>query len=138
MHELSIAENLIEAAESAACAEGASAVVRIRIRLGEWAGVDAQALRFGFDVLARGTLLDGACFEIEEIAARVRCRACGAESATDGMRIGVCGQCGSMQMQLTRGRELEIVEMEIEDVAHAAHKVRAAHEVRAAELEVLK
>ena len=132
MHELSIAENLIEAAEYAARAAGASAVVRIRLQLGEWAGVDAQALRFGFDVLAQETLLDGACFEIEEIAARVRCRACGAESATDGIRIGVCAQCGSAQVQVTRGRELEIVEMEIEDVAHDAH------EVRAAELEVLK
>lgn len=139
MHELSIAEHLIEAAERAARTAGATAVVRVRLRLGEWAGVDAHALRFGFEVLAHGTLLDGAWFEVEEIAARARCRACGAESATDGIRSGVCGQCGSAHFQLTSGRELEIVELEIVESAAGDAGLRdGAADVWAVEPEALK
>ena len=119
MHELSIALHLIEAAESAARAAGAREVVRVRLRLGELAGVDAQALRFSFDVAVQGTLLAGAVLDIEDVSAYVRCEGCGVEFTHTMPFVGVCARCGSPHAQLVRGREMEITEMEIEDAAAA-------------------
>jgi len=120
MHELSIAEHLIEAAQNAARAAGALAVVRLRLRLGALAGVDPQALRFCFDVAAQGTLLDGAAFDVEEVAAHVQCRDCGTESMLVDGRFGSCERCGSTRLQPTRGREMEIVELEIVEAEREA------------------
>jgi hydrogenase nickel incorporation protein HypA/HybF len=121
MHELSIAEHLIEAAESAARRAGACAVQRVSLRLGELSGVDESALRFAVAVVAQGTLLDGAALDVVAVAPAMRCAACGGE--IDGLRE-TCGICGSSRVIVVRGRELELASMEIDvhDVSAASHE----------------
>jgi hydrogenase nickel incorporation protein HypA/HybF len=121
MHELSIAEHLIEAAESAARRAGACTVRRVCLRLGELSGVDESALRFAFAVVVQGTLLDGAALDVAAVAPAMRCAACGGE--TDSLRE-TCGICGSSRVIVVRGRELELASMEIDvpDVAAASHE----------------
>jgi hydrogenase nickel incorporation protein HypA/HybF len=108
MHELAITESMV-----ATVAErvGATRVARVRLQVGALAGVVPHALRFCFEICARGTVLEGATLEIDEIPARGSCRQCGAEIAI-GSFLDVCG-CGSGDLDLFAGQELRIKDVEV-------------------------
>ena len=69
MHELSIAQALIEAACETASQSSESRVTRIFVRIGAMAGVVPEALLFSFDIAAEGTACEGAELQIELVRA---------------------------------------------------------------------
>ena len=73
MHELAIAQRLIETAVAALPKSADAQVAALRVQLGALAGVSKAELQFGFDVVSAGTPFAGARLEIEEIAAAVDC-----------------------------------------------------------------
>jgi hydrogenase nickel incorporation protein HypA/HybF len=114
MHELSVAYNLVESATAAAQAAGASRIVTVNLRLGALSGVVEDALRFGFDVAARGTLAEGATLAVETAPARVACAGCGADGVLADLQWVRCPACGSARVVLSGGRELELVNLEVD------------------------
>ena len=79
MHELSITRNVV-----AICAEQARGkVTRVTLEIGKLSAVLPEAVRFCFDVCAKGTPIEGARLEIIETPGRGRCRDCGGEVAAD-------------------------------------------------------
>lgn len=76
MHELSLAEGVLDAIEQAARTQGFRHVVTVFLDIGEFAAVEPEALRFCFEAVARDTLAAGARLEMECIpgstALRVR------------------------------------------------------------------
>jgi len=113
MHELSIAQALVEQVEAAAANEHALRVVRVVITVGALSGVDPEALRSLFPLVAEGTVTADAELAVEQVAARVRCRACGFESPVEEYFIG-CSTCDSKDVELVAGRELNITSIELE------------------------
>jgi len=107
MHEVSLMTNLLEIAAGAARREGASKIDAIHLRIGELAGVNIDALRFAFEILARGTPAEGGRLEYETVALRARCRGCKSEFRPDGIVLR-CSSCRSNNVELMSGRELEI------------------------------
>ncbi len=73
MHELSVAQSLIELASEAAARDGSDRVCRLYIRLGALSGVVKEALEFSFDLAAEETPCAGATLEIEEVPITVLC-----------------------------------------------------------------
>ena len=67
MHELAIANNVLESARKTAAAHGLP-LRRIGLRIGAWAGVDPEALRDGFGLLVSNTEFAGVELEIERSA----------------------------------------------------------------------
>lgn len=61
MHELGITRNIVAIVGEAARGRR---VVRITLEVGALAGVEARAIAFCFDVVARGTAAEGAVLEI--------------------------------------------------------------------------
>jgi hydrogenase nickel incorporation protein HypA/HybF len=108
MHELSLMQSLVDAVEAQT---EATRVLSIRLEVGRLTAVIPDALRFCFDVCTRGTRLDGATLELVEVPGRARCRECDAEIEIDTL-IGVC-PCGSIDVDITSGRELRIREVEV-------------------------
>lgn len=120
MHEISIAQSLIEAACEAAAEEGQVRVVRVLVRIGVLAGVVPEALQFSFALAAEGTACEGAVLVIEPIRVQVFCSRCDApRTLADGYCL-ICPTCRAPTPQLIAGRELELVSLEILDDA-AAH-----------------
>jgi hydrogenase nickel incorporation protein HypA/HybF len=108
MHELAIAESIVDAV----CERAAGRPVhRVTVRIGALTAVVPEAMRFCFDLAVEGTVADGAALEIERRAGAARCRDCGAEVELPDL-IVLC-PCGSADLAVTAGRELQIVSMEV-------------------------
>ena len=67
MHELSLAENVLQLIEDAARAQRFSRVTAVFLELGEHAAVEREALSFCFDVVTQGSLAEGARLEILDL-----------------------------------------------------------------------
>jgi hydrogenase nickel incorporation protein HypA/HybF len=112
MHELGIMASALDAVGRQAVREGESNVARVVLRIGTLAGVDVDALRFAYEVLAPGTVAQGAALEIEEVPARAWCQRCDAEfGATRGM-VFQCPYCREYSSEIRAGRELGIARLE--------------------------
>jgi hydrogenase nickel incorporation protein HypA/HybF len=112
MHELSIAEAIVDVAIRHAAGRRVSAV---EVRVGALRQVVPEALEFAFGLVAQGTALDGARLELVQVAARGRCRACATDCAMDGFPL-CCARCGSLEMDLLAGEELSVEAIELDDV----------------------
>jgi len=111
VHELSIAQSLLDIIAQQAQIYGAKRVTKVNLRIGALSGVVKEALCFAFEVLSKGHVAEGATLEIEEVPVRIRCERCG---VFEGIPFLVCPDCGEIA-ELLSGRELEIYSMEIED-----------------------
>jgi len=120
MHELAIAEALIEqvGAELDQAGRGArlrvGTVKRLELAVGRLSGVHCDSLRFAFGLLSPGTPAEGAELVIREPPAVSRCRQCGAATEIVEMVID-CPRCGSPEIVIEEGRELLLETIEIED-----------------------
>ncbi|HEY7273173.1 MAG TPA: hydrogenase maturation nickel metallochaperone HypA [Actinoplanes sp.] len=108
MHELSIAQSVVDAI----CERAAGRSVHsVRLRVGALTAVVPEAMRFCFDLAVEGTAAQGARLDIEHRPGMARCRSCGADvELTDPILL--C-PCGSADLEVTAGRELQIVSMEV-------------------------
>ncbi len=114
MHELSIAQHLVEIATEAARDAGARRVTRVGIRVGELSCVHREALEFCFDIVTKGTLLEGAELTIEEIPVEVYCPSCDRVSRLESIQRFRCARCGQATADIRRGRELELDSLEVD------------------------
>ncbi|MBL8146223.1 MAG: hydrogenase maturation nickel metallochaperone HypA [Anaerolineae bacterium] len=115
MHELSLAESLIEQVERAVEAAGGGHVTALQLSIGALAGVDAAALRFGFDVAAQGTRLDGATLDITLLPVIIHCPSCDAGVELPDIQHFRCPRCGTPSLDVRQGRELTIETVEVLD-----------------------
>lgn len=113
MHELSITRNLVAIVSEQAKGQR---VKRVWLEIGERSAVMPDAVRFCFDVVAKGTVLEGATLDILAVAAGIQCEACGSYVATV-QPVGECTQCGSPRLRRRSGDELNIKAMEVEPCA---------------------
>lgn len=112
MHELGITQNIVAIVGEAAKGRR---VRRVTLDVGQLSGIMPDAIAFCFDIVAKGTALDGASLDIHRIPGQAHCRSCGATFETVTL-FQACG-CGSRATELMRGEELKIRDMEIEEAA---------------------
>ena len=115
MHELSIAVEVVERAVRRA--RGAP-IRAVTMEVGVLTCVLADALTFSFELVAAGTIAEGAELIVRQPAAQVRCNTC-ARLFELREPFGAC-LCGSAELQWLTGRELSIVELELEVVSGQA------------------
>jgi hydrogenase nickel incorporation protein HypA/HybF len=112
MHELSVCRGLLREVERAAATHAARGISRIVIVVGPLSGVDAALLTRAFDAACAGTLAAGAALDVEIPPIRVRCEACGRESAASANRLA-CRDCGDGRVRLLSGDELLLKRVEL-------------------------
>lgn len=113
MHELTIAASLIAIACDHAGKLGARRVTRMHVRLGAMRGI-ARSLYFCFGPATRGTLCEAATLHIEEIPLTLFCASCNGARTPRSLANLRCPDCGRPSRQVLSGRELELVDIEIE------------------------
>lgn len=110
MHELAIARGILDIALQEARDRRISAISLV---IGELSCVAVDPVRFCLEVIAAGTLAEGAAVVVVKIPAAFRCRRCATEFGDD--RQGSCPSCGSQGGQLVHGRECYVDSIEVED-----------------------
>jgi hydrogenase nickel incorporation protein HypA/HybF len=112
VHELSIADAVVQIALSHA---RGSRVTKVEVKVGHLRQVVPDALAFAFDLVATGTLAEGAELVLEDVPAVGRCRGCGEASTLAGFPLR-CARCGGPDLELLRGEELLVDAIELDDV----------------------
>jgi len=112
MHELSLAENVLQLIENAAHQQRFSKVAAVWLEIGQLAGVEAEAMRFCFDAVTRGSLADGARLEIIATPGSGWCGKCSAAVSLAEV-FGACPRCGAQPVQVTGGTEMRLKELEV-------------------------
>lgn len=113
MHEMSLCEGVLQILEEHAASQDFTQVKTVWLEIGALSGVDPEAMRFGFDVVMKDTLADGAALEIIDLPGVAWCMQC-AKPVPVKARFDACPECGSYQLQLTCGDEMRIKELEVE------------------------
>lgn len=113
MHEMSLTEGVLQILQDHAKSNGFERVKTVWLEIGALSGVEIEAIRFCFNVVMQGTLADGAKLEIVHMPGEAWCMPCG-KSVTVKERFEPCPDCGSFQLQITGGDQMQVKELEVE------------------------
>ncbi len=112
MHELSIAQSLVESIRTEAAAHPGARVTRVGLRVGELSGVQPDALKFSFDVIVRNSDLEQAVLDIETVPLQQHCERCARNFPVVDFTL-VCPDCGA-STRTVAGDELQMTYLELE------------------------
>jgi hydrogenase nickel incorporation protein HypA/HybF len=115
MHELSIAMAVVDTATRHAAGRRVTVVT---LRVGHLRQVVPDSLDFGFGLVARGTVCEGARLEQVVVPARLRCAPCAREwtVAEPDFRCPSCRAAGAV----VDGDQIEVESIEVEEAACTA------------------
>ena len=112
MHEMSLAESVLQIIEDAARAQEFRRVRTVVLEIGRLAAVEAEAMRFCFDAVASGSIAEGARLEIFETPGAGHCAACGVTVALQE-QYGLCPECGSPRIEIIAGNQMRVKDLEV-------------------------
>jgi hydrogenase nickel incorporation protein HypA/HybF len=113
VHEITVALGLLDGVETTACEQGIERVDVVHVRVGALAGIVRDALLFSWDVATAGSVAAGSRLSIEEVPLVVFCERCQGERAPQPGYGLLCPDCGTPSPQIVRGREMQLVAMEV-------------------------
>jgi hydrogenase nickel incorporation protein HypA/HybF len=111
MHELSIATAVLNTACKHA---GGRPVSVVSMRVGRLRQVVPDSLVFYFEIVARDTECEGARLDVAEIELELQCTDCGARWSPE-LPAFRCADCGSADVSIEAGEELEVDYIEVEE-----------------------
>jgi hydrogenase nickel incorporation protein HypA/HybF len=111
VHELSLAEGVLQIVEDAARRECMRRVRAVWLEIGRFSSVEPEAMRFCFDVVTRCSVADGARLDIVQTPGSAWCMNCSEPAAIDALG-DACPHCGSYQLQVTGGVQMRVKELE--------------------------
>jgi hydrogenase nickel incorporation protein HypA/HybF len=114
MHETALALSILDIIVSKCSEAGGKTVDAVRVRIGKAAGVLPDALQFAFDAVKTTTVAENARLVIEHVPISGTCSECKKTfTVDDAQYVFACPLCGSKFFEITSGREMEIVDMEV-------------------------
>jgi hydrogenase nickel incorporation protein HypA/HybF len=120
MHELSIALSIVDSATEEIERHSGSVVSAVHLRVGALCGVVKEALLFSWEIACKDSSIEGARLIIEDVPVTILCARCQKETETHSIQAFSCSTCGQFSSEVIGGRELEVVALELEDVAETA------------------
>jgi len=115
MHELSLVESLLEIIRQYEEKEKFTRVHSIRLSFGRFSCIEPMALRFAYEVQAKGTSMEGASLEFDVLPAVIHCFTCGRDVEIEGAYAALCPECGGAEVVLQGGtEELRLLELDVD------------------------
>ena len=116
MHELSITQNLIDLVADECKKKNINSPKKIIAQLGSITGYSKESILFYYDLLKKEIpILAGTELDIREISAQISCNSCKEKSVIIEPYMVFCNKCGSRDIDIIRGREFVIKEIETKD-----------------------
>lgn len=113
MHEMSIAEGIVDIALDTMKNNDGTVVHAVRLRLGAMSGIEPDALLFCFEAVTKGTAAEGAELVIEHVPLKAKCLDCLTEFVVEGYRF-ICPACQSTTVTTVTGRELQVLSIDMD------------------------
>lgn len=114
MHEMALAEGVLQLIEDAAKRDHFARVRTIWLEIGQLSSVEPEALAFCFDAVTRGTVAEGSRLEFVTVPGSGWCLQC-ATTVPMVELYAECPHCGGYQLQVTGGTEMRVKELEVEE-----------------------
>lgn len=113
MHEMSLAESVLQIIEEAASAQQFKRVRTVWLEIGQLSCVEKEAMRFCFDAVMRDSIAAQARLEINEIAGEGWCGTCACTVAIASL-YEACPKCGKHGLKISSGDTMRVKELEVE------------------------
>lgn len=114
MHELPATRGMLEVALDAGREAGAVRIREIHLVVGELTSMVDDSVQFYFDIIARGTMAEGARLVFRREPALLRCHACGhREEVVPPLRPS-CPACDSLRLEVTGGQAFRVDSLDVE------------------------
>jgi hydrogenase nickel incorporation protein HypA/HybF len=115
MHELSIVEALIEQVQQEIDRGGhRGRVSRLHLAIGRLSGVSVDSIRFAFQLLAPGTVVQRAEIHVDQPPAACVCGVCGRRTEIEDLVVQ-CPACRSDRIHIEGGNELLLQTIDLEE-----------------------
>ena len=113
MHEMSLAQNILDIALKTAEAHRVEKVVRITIRAGQLRGIVPEQLKFCFGFVAKDSIAEDSELVVKALPIKGKCKKCDETFFVKEYRFS-CPSCESDQVDVVQGMELLVENIEIE------------------------
>lgn len=112
MHELAVTESILNIASDHARRANAERVIQINLLLGRLSSIVDDSVQFYWDMLAEGTICQGAKLNFDRVPARLTCLDCGKPYNVADDLIP-CPNCGSSRVKVLSGDEFRVESIEV-------------------------
>ncbi len=116
MHELSIAQNIIQIVNSSVEQDKLALVDKINLKIGLLSNVLKESLLFSYKSITENTALENSSLNIEILPIKIECNNC-SESSTTNDFIFNCPICKSNSISVVGGDELIISSIQLKTKA---------------------
>jgi hydrogenase nickel incorporation protein HypA/HybF len=116
MHELSIALSILDMVAEQAARRHAR-IVAVRLKVGPLSGVVPSALESAYDLARQASATPDARLVIDPVPLTAYCPTCARECHPPSVQQLRCPACDTPTPDIVRGRELEVVALEVIDDA---------------------
>jgi hydrogenase nickel incorporation protein HypA/HybF len=113
MHEMSLAQNILDIALKTANVNGVDRVLRITIRAGQLRGIVPEQLKFCFGFVAKDTIAEDSELVVNTLPIKGTCKQCGDLFFVKEYSF-VCPVCSSEKVEVIQGMELLVENIEVE------------------------
>lgn len=110
MHELGLAQDVLHKLLEEGTRRGLAKLSLAKVNIGETLISHPQEFRELFTNLAKGTVAEGIDLQLEILPLKAVCGKCHKGFDSEKIRFD-CPHCGSMDVKLTSGTEIEIVDL---------------------------
>jgi hydrogenase nickel incorporation protein HypA/HybF len=115
VHELSIAQSIVEMVSAHVEETGSARVLEVRLRVGALAGIAKEPLLFCYEIATQDTVLAGSKLVVNEVPVAIFCPVCLTERELPGCQLFRCPVCDTPSGDIRRGHELEIESMVVDE-----------------------
>ena len=110
MHELSLAQEVIDLVSREAEKNEVTVIREILIEIGELSGVEADAFELALDLLVKNSILENTTKQIIHTPGKGKCIACDLEFEMNQI-LSTCPECHCYPSEITGGREFRVISM---------------------------
>lgn len=113
MHELPVTKSIVNISCEEAEKHKVHKVKEIRIKIGELTGLVPDSIQYYFDIISKGTKVEGALLDIEKLPIKILCNSCG-NNFKASKHDFQCTRCSSRDIKIEGGNEFYIESLEVE------------------------
>ncbi|HUE98538.1 MAG TPA: hydrogenase maturation nickel metallochaperone HypA [Anaerolineales bacterium] len=113
MHELSVTQSILDLALKHASKANASQITDIRVVMGALSTNVDDSVQFYWDIIAKGTLAEGAKLHFRRVPAEFQCMDCSQKYHPADAEL-ICPCCESTRVRIIAGEEFYLDSIDIE------------------------